>query len=46
MKNETICQSCGMPIDSEEIKGTEKMVQRIMTIANSVMMMVFSKIQK
>ena len=24
MKNETICQSCGMPIDSEEIKGTEK----------------------
>ena len=24
MKNETICQSCGMPIDSEEIKGTDK----------------------
>jgi hypothetical protein len=24
MENETICQSCGMPIDSEEIKGTEK----------------------
>ena len=24
MKKETICQSCGMPIDSEEIKGTDK----------------------
>jgi hypothetical protein len=24
MKNNTICQSCGMPLESEAIKGTEE----------------------
>lgn len=24
MKNTAICQSCGMPLDTEEVKGTEK----------------------
>lgn len=24
MENKAICQSCGMPLDNEEIKGTEK----------------------
>lgn len=24
MENKTLCQSCGMPLDSEAVKGTEK----------------------
>ena len=24
MENKAICQSCGMPLDSEDVKGTEK----------------------
>ncbi len=24
MENKTICQSCGMPLDTEAVKGTEK----------------------
>ena len=24
MENKTLCQSCGMPLDTEEVKGTEK----------------------
>lgn len=24
MENKAVCQSCGMPLDSEELKGTEK----------------------
>jgi len=24
MENKSFCQSCGMPLDSEELKGTEK----------------------
>lgn len=28
MENKEICQSCGMPLDTEELKGTEKSGQK------------------